>query len=281
MTTSSNFYFIVKVIILCGILNLDLLFFVLFSGSIKSTVSCDNSTNSLKVQSFLPYPSLHCREELPIHPKKVDYIETSFDSNIVEIINQSSTERMLSSQTLRCHAETQTNGDMCSNNEPLDCEYDVNTLRNTSANSQTERLQMEQICENCKNNNNTSTVNSEKIEELDRMISDLKIKEKLYEQTMSEADDMFSNMTLEYRIQIENLENQLNATSMELKVMKRELDKEREENDRMSNGQVDLMKQIKVKEGEKKQLSNMLECIKLQLEEEREVRYPCVIVTSA
>lgn len=205
-------------------------------------------------------------------------------------------------ETDKHHVETQTTYDEVSSSNktidkreqnqhiPIDKETrnqntvhkSVNRKINVETSSQTSEQNVQIICGNCKNNNSVLALNkdkiaefnrisNDKIEELNRMIKDLKIKEKLYEQTMSEADEMFSNMTLEYRVQIENLENQINANAAEMKVIKRELDKEREDNDRVSSVQAELMKEMKVKEGEKKQLNNMLECLRMQLEEEREV----------
>uniref|UniRef100_A0A8D9F982 Uncharacterized protein n=1 Tax=Cacopsylla melanoneura TaxID=428564 RepID=A0A8D9F982_9HEMI len=242
-------------------------------------ISCDTSSTNSPVQPVFPAcPTVDRLENSnENNPKRIE------DDDLLTESNPNLTTSHVETFIETCHIQTQTDDIACNNesDEIRDSivQSDENNLETNTHKlvinrriSLTESESHEQsiYCENCTNNNNTSVLNNDKIEELDRMIADLKIKEKLYEQTMSEADEMFSNMTLEYRVQIENLENQLNATSIELKSMKRELEKEREENDRVTNGSVDLMKQIKVKEGEKKQLNNMLDCLRLQLEEERE-----------
>ncbi|KAI5746784.1 hypothetical protein M8J77_007404 [Diaphorina citri] len=249
-------------------------------------ISCDNSSNSV-----LPLSSKSNRIDNTRALALLD-VESPEQSRIDHTENKHS-ELNATSHSIpnKCHIETQTMfDDMAILRNECQCQLRVHTdssegdsespLPNDECISQTSQKSQpnephinssEQLqCENCANNNTTATLNMEKIEELNRMISDLKIKEKLYEQTMSEADEMFSNMTLEYGVQIENLENQINTTTLDLRAMKKELEKEREENDRMSNGNVELMKEIKAKENEKKQLNNMLECLKMQLEEERE-----------
>lgn len=252
-------------------------------------ISCDNSSNSV-----LPLSSNSNRIDNTRALALLD-VESPEQSRIDHTENKHS-ELNATSHSIpnKCHIETQTMfDDMAILRNECQCQLRVHTdssegdrespLPNDECISQTSEKSQpnepninssEQLqCENCANNNTTATLNMEKIEELNRMISDLKIKEKLYEQTMSEADEMFSNMTLEYGVQIENLENQINTTTLDLRAMKKELEKEREENDRMSNGNVELMKEIKAKENEKKQLNNMLECLKMQLEEEREVSH--------
>ncbi|XP_026676115.1 early endosome antigen 1-like [Diaphorina citri] len=249
-------------------------------------ISCDNSSNSV-----LPLSSKSNRIDNTRALALLD-VESPEQSRIDHTENKHS-ELNATSHSIpnKCHIETQTMfDDMAILRNECQCQLRVHTdssegdsespLPNDECISQTSQKSQpnephinssEQLqCENCANNNTTATLNMEKIEELNRMISDLKIKEKLYEQTMSEADEMFSNMTLEYGVQIENLENQINTTTLDLRAMKKELEKEREENDRMSNGNVELMKEIKAKENEKKQLNNMLECLKMQLEEEQE-----------
>lgn len=257
------------------------------TGSNIKNSSCDTSSCNTEAQVFLPLCYSLDKSNAP----------TVLSNRPLRLTNASHTTPC-ALETEKHNVETQTVfSEVCSSCKKLD-QYDkiehtpiessdqniVDKIVNTERTSRNSEQSVQMTCENCKNNNSVLTlnkeaiaeinrINNEKVDELNRMIKDLKIKEKLYEQTMSEADEMFSNMTLEYRVQIENLENQINANAAEMRIIKRELDKEREENDTVNSAQAELMKQMKMKEGEKKQLNNMLECLRMQLEEEREVSW--------
>lgn len=222
-----------------------------FKNQSKSS-SCDNSLTLECTELSSPFSCTNYNPTCSFTPRPIEHVQ---QMRIVHL-----------------HAETQThfNEPSVKFNEYVDRNCNITKVNNIACQCDLiENDYCEENSKSTKNCENCTNVLSDK-EDLEKIIKDLKLKEKIYEHTMQEADEMLINMETQYKVQIENLENKINVNEIELKQLKNELFKEREDNDRTNNANVELNNKIKLKENEKKQLNNTLECLRMQLEEERE-----------